>query len=431
MTVPSTGPQQNWAGNLRYGAREIVRPRSIAEAQAAVSRETRVRPLGTRHSFSTIADSPGVLLELDGLPTVLDIDADRMRVSVSAGTTYGLLGVELERCGLALRNTGSLPHISVAGACAVATHGSGDTNGNLATAVIGVQLITADGSLVELSRESDPRDFDGIVVSLSALGVFTRLDLSIEPTFEVRQDVYEGLSWERLEQNFDAITSFGYSVSLFTKWTDQPLSRILVKSRRDQLGSECPPEELFGARPIGARPPNSKRNNLTNRDGSFGPWNERLPHFRSDANPSHGNELQSEYFIAREHATAAFAALRSMAGRIHPLLIIGEIRTVAADSLWLSPSYGMDAVALHFTWTGDSTAVTALLPELEEALADFSPRPHWGKLFARGIEDIAPLYERHADFVRLAERFDPRLKFHNRFLERNVLPRDKRFLDGP
>jgi alditol oxidase len=420
--VESIGAGVNWAGNHRYAARTLHRPTSVEQVQELVARAANVRVLGSRHSFNDIADSEE-LISLEALPDDVVIDPDAATVSFAAGLRYGALVESLARAGLALHNLASLPHISVAGAVATATHGSGVANGNLATAVAGLELVTSAGERSWIAR-GDP-DFDGMVVGLGALGAVTRIALDVEPAYEVRQRVFEGLRWEALAGNFDDIMSSGYSVSVFTRWLET-VDQVWVKSRLDQ--PERTGTELFGAclaaadrHPIlgiDAAP-------ATPQLGRPGRWHDRLPHFRMGFTPSAGEELQSEYLLPRRHAVPAIDAVRALADRIRPLLLVTEIRTVAADRLWMSTSYGEDSVAVHFTWKQQPEAVAALLVPLEQALAPFGARPHWGKVFAAGAASIAPRYERHADFVALADRLDARGAFRNAWLEERVLGSDR------
>lgn len=408
----------NWSRTYAYGARRIHRPRSVDEVREIVAAASRVRALGTRHSFNELADSPGGdLVHLGDLPPDIAIDGDAMTVSASGAIRYGELAAYLQERGYALHNLGSLPHISVIGACATGTHGSGDANGSLAEAVSAVELVAADGRLVTARRGDD--GFEGMVVSLGALGVLTRVTLDIRPTFDVRQDSYVDLAWPDLLDRFDDIMASAYSVSLFTTWT-RGIDQVWLKTR---LGAEPfePPPALHGVAP---QPPEqwatliSPDPNLTERGGVPGPWSLRLPHFRLDATPSHGDEIQSEYFVDRSDAVGAIDAIRALGERLAPLLLIGELRTVAADSQWLSPTYGRDSLALHFTWRSDPAGLAAVLPELEAALAPFDPRPHWGKAFGHGRERIAATYERLDEFRALAARFDPGGTFRNEFLRR-------------
>jgi len=410
--------ERNWAGNLLYSAGRLHRPTSIAQLQELVASSERIRVLGSRHSFNAIADCDE-LVSLRGLPTELLIDSGTSTATCGAGLTYGELAPALQAHGLALANLGSLPHISVGGAIATATHGSGDRLGNLATSVAALELVTSSGELLALRRGD--ADFDGAVVGLGALGALTRVTLDVEPTYEVTQRVYERLPWRAIDEHFDELSASGDSVSVFTLWGEEA-GALWVKRR---AGAEAAAAgECFGARAaasarhpiVGADPAAA-----TTQLGVPGPWHERLPHFRLDFTPSAGAELQSEYLLDRRDARAAIETLRALAPRIRPLLLVSEIRTVAADRLWMSPEYGRDSVAIHFTWKPDQGAVERLLMSVEGALEPFAPRPHWGKLFAAGAAEIAARYERRRDFAALLGRVDPRRAFVNDWLARRVL----------
>ena len=411
----------NWGGNYAYRAGSLHRPESVEEVQEIAAAAPHLRVSGSRHSFTAIGDS-AVLLSLDALPADVIVDHAASTVSFCGGVSYGALAGVLAAEGVALHNLASLPHISVAGAVATATHGSGDANGNLATAVAGLELVTSSGELIRASR-GDP-DFDGLVVGLGALGAVTRVTLDVEPAYEVRQRVFEGLGWEALYERFDELSASGYSVSVFTRW-DDVVDQVWVKTRVDDE-PEQRRDELWGARratlerhPILGLDPV----NCTPQLGVAGPWSERLPHFRMGFTPSNGEEIQSEYLLPRRHAAAAIRALRGVTGTIRPVLQVSEIRTIAADSLWMSPQYGQDTIGIHFTWKRAQEAVERALVAVEAALAPFDARPHWGKLFLADATVIAPLYERLPDFARLVERLDPRGAFRNDWLERRLLGR--------
>jgi xylitol oxidase len=410
--------EKNWAGNFAYTARSLHRPTSLEQVQQIVRAAPSVRVLGSRHTFNTIADS-AELISLADLPADVSIDRAAGTVSCSSALSYGTLARALEAEGLALHNLASLPHVSVGGAIATGTHGSGDRNGNLATAVAGLELVTSNGEVVRASRGD--AGFEGMVVGLGALGAVTRVTLEVEPTYVVRQTVYENLSWQALFDNFDAVTSSGDSVSLFTAW-GASVDQVWVKSR---VGEKTPPDadELFGAHaarvdvhPLAGADPA----NCTPQLGEPGPWWERLTHFRVEHQPSAGDELQTEYMLPRVHALSAIEAIRGLATRIAPLLFTAEIRTVAADKLWLSPEYTRESVCLHFTWRPDQPAVEALLVDMESALAPFEARPHWGKLFMLEADAISRLYPNLADFLRLADKVDPRRAFSNHWFATHV-----------
>ena len=409
----------NWAANYTYRAERVHRPSTLEQLREIVAAAPRVRALGSRHSFSDIADS-AELVTLAGLPADVVVERGARTVSFGAGLTYGDLAGALRHEGLALHNMASLPHISVAGAVATATHGSGDASGNLATAVAGLEIVTSDGELITASRGD--ADFDGLAVGLGALGVVTRVTLDVEPAYEVRQRVFEGLTWDALYGHFDEITATGDSVSLFTGWA-QGVDQVWVKSRvRD--GPEPVRGDLFGAPAATAERhpiPGHDPINATPQLGRPGLWSDRLSHFRLGFTPSSGEELQSEFLMPCEHAVEAIQAMRALGDRIRPLLQVSEIRTIAADRLWMSPEYGRDTVAIHFTWIPAPDAVARVLADVEAALAAFEARPHWGKVFLARAATLAPLYERLPDFICLIERYDPRGAFRNPWLEAHVL----------
>ena len=396
----------NWAGNVAYRAARVHRPGSVDELRAIVAAAPRIRALGTRHAFSDMGDS-AELVATSGLPRVVEPDRAAGTVTVSAGLTYGELAIALD--GLALHNLASLPHISVAGAIATATHGSGDRNGNLTTAVTALELVTADGSLLTVARGDE--DFAGMVVGLGALGVVTRVTLAAEPPFDARQRVFERLRWDALLEHFDAITAAGDSVSVFTLWGDDA-GDVWVKTRATEAPEEMR-RDLFGAAAAAVEHhpiPGLDPVNCTPQLGVPGPWYDRLPHFRMGFTPSSGEEIQSEYFVARADAAAALRALRAVSDRIRPVLQVSEIRTQAADELWLSPQYRQDTVSLHFTWRRDPAAVELALSAVEAALEPFGARPHWGKAF---LQAPGGRYERLGDFAALAGRLDARGAFRN------------------
>jgi xylitol oxidase len=411
----------NWAGNYTYRARRLHRPSTLEQVQEIVASAHQLRVVGSRHSFTDIGDC-AELLTLDRLPAEVVVDHSERTVSFTAGLTYGELAGALGGEGMALANLASLPHISVAGAVATATHGSGDANGNLATAVAAMEVVTSDGEVMTASRGD--ADFSGLVVSLGALGVVTRITLDIEPAYDVRQRVFEGLRWEALFEHFDAITSSGYSVSVFTRWAET-VDQVWVKSRV----SEAP--ELVRGALFGAAAATADRHPILGLDpvncspqlGAPGLWSERLPHFRLGFTPSSGEEIQSEYLVPRRHAVAAIEAVRSLADTFRALLQVSEIRTVAADRLWMSPQYGRDTIGIHFTWRSQQEAVERALVEIEAALTPLEARPHWGKVFLADAKTIAPLYERLHDFAALVQRTDPRGAFRNDWLDTRLLGR--------
>jgi xylitol oxidase len=416
----------NWAGNFSYSTDHLQEASSVEQIRSLLRSEDKVKVLGTRHCFNSIADSRHNLLSLKPMHQVVALDAGARTVTVDAGITYGKLCPYLDSQGFALHNLASLPHISIAGACSTATHGSGEKNGNLATAVSALEIVTAAGEVLKLSRKADGEVFRGAVVGLGALGVITRITLDIQPTYAVRQYVYENLPLDQLQEHFDEIQSSGYSVSLFTDWQKRRINELWIKSRVGDGPAFAAPPEFFAAKlavrnlhPIAEL----SAENCTEQMGVSGPWYDRLPHFRFGFTPSAGKELQSEYFVPRRNAIDAILAVERLRDQVTPHLLISEIRTIAADDLWMSTCYRQPSVTIHFTWKQDWPAVSRLLPVIEKELSPFQPRPHWGKLFTLSPAKLRTRYEKLADFIQLAAKYDLKGKFRNDFLNTNLFAR--------
>ncbi len=425
MAWASDGKLTNWSGNITYSTSDVQEAATLAQIRAVLRSRDKLKVLGTRHCFNSIANSSHSLLSLKPMHEVVSLDAGARTVTVEAGISYGQLCPYLDSKGFALHNLASLPHISIAGACSTATHGSGEKNKNLASAVSAFEFVTAGGDLVKLSRESGGDAFHGAVVGLGALGVITRITLDIEPTYTMRQYVYENLPLAEVKDHFDDIQASGYSVSLFTDWQKQRFNELWIKSRDGQGRPFAAPPKLFGAtlatrnlHPIAEL----SAENCTAQMGVPGPWYERLPHFRMGFTPSAGKELQTEYLLPRSHAIEAILAVERLRDQVTPLLLISEIRTIAADDLWMSTCYQRPSVAIHFTWKPDWPAVKRVLPVIEKELAPFQARPHWGKLFTMPPAVLQSRYEKLPGFLQLAAKFDPSGKFRNDFLNTNVFP---------
>ena len=409
----------NWAGNLTYGTTDLIRVSSVAEAGDAVRRFDRLKVLGTRHCFNHIADSRDRFLSLAAPNRVIALDTQRHTVTVESGIRYGELAVWLHAKGYALHNLASLPHISVAGGCITATHGSGVHNANLSSAVRAIELITASGEIVEFSNEKNSELFAGSIVNLGGLGVVTQVTLAVQPTYQISQYVFENLPIQTLEHHFLEIMSAGYSVSLFTDWRNGNIGEVWIKSKVGEGHSFAGQQELFGATAATKDLHPIRRlsaENCTPQMGVPGPWHERLPHFRMGFTPSAGKELQTEYFVPREHSFEAIKAVEQLHDQISPHLQITELRCIDADDLWMSPCYHQPSTTIHFTWQPDWPAVSKLLPLIEAQLAPFHAKPHWGKLFTISHERLAALYPRMPDFQHLLRERDPKGKFRNDFL---------------
>ena len=417
---PNINMRKNWAGNYQYKAENLHQPHTVEEVQALVKKPGKHKALGSRHCFNDIADTPLDQISTEHLNKISAIDQQANTVTVEAGARYGQFAPQLHQQGYALHNLASLPHISVAGACATATHGSGVKNGNLATAVAAIEFVNAGGEIINLKRGDE--NFNGAVVNLGAMGILTKLTLDVEKTYEVRQDIYQDLPLPSLQNHFEEILSAGYSVSLFTDWQNKNISQVWIKQRvnNDTKNSGA---DFFGARAATKNlHPITKLSaeNCTEQMGVAGPWFQRLPHFKMGFTPSSGEELQSEFFVPRENALDAILALEKKGDQILPQLMISEIRTIAADDFWMSPCYRQDCVAIHFTWKQHTSEVMKLLPMIEAELAPFKYRPHWGKLFTMAPSVLQERYEKLPAFLALVKEHDPQGKFRNAYLDLNI-----------
>lgn len=426
----STVAGKNWAGNLIYSARYLTEPQSREELATALRNiQGPIKFLGSRHCFNNIADTDGTLislarlepLTLNGIEVAVSAqDQSRGTVKVPGAITYGALAQRLDSQGWALSNFASLPHISVAGSIATGTHGSGDTNPGLVGQIESLEIMTPTGQIRTAHRDGSGDIPFEAAVHLGALGAVISVELHVEAQYQMRQDLFTGLGWDQLWENFDAITSSAYSVSMFTRWYTDQVDQVWLKSRTTPDLKAAEGDTFFGAprattklHPL----PGVDPVHCTEQLGEPGPSHERLAHFKMGFTPSKGQELQSEYLVPRRHAVAAIQAVRALGDKIRPLLFVSEIRTIAADGAWLSPTGQEDSIGLHFTWHQQEVKVMRLLPQIEAALAPFEARPHWGKLHRFGREQLAPLYPHMNDFVALARECDPQGVLANRYLK--------------
>jgi alditol oxidase len=416
-------PRTDWSGSYRYSTDKVFQPHSISDVQDAVRSVPAVRALGTRHCFNGIADSEVAQISTLNLNDI-SIAPDGRTVTVGSGIRYGDLAALLDARGFALHNLASLPHISIGGSVATATHGSGMHNGNLATAVSGIEFVSADGAVHTLSRDNDADKFVGAVVGLGSIGIVTRVTLALQPRFDMTQTVYQNLPFSELEHHFAEIMGCAYSVSIFTDW-QASAGELWIKHRVDQVGASTPEPRFHTAilatqklHPI----PNHPAEACTDQLNTVGPWHERLPHFKLDFTPSSGEELQSEFFVPFDCAYAAVRAVETLRDKITPHLYITELRAIAADDLWMSTAYQRLSLSIHFTWKRKPDAVLNLLPQIEAKLAPFQARPHWGKLHTMKAAQIAALYPRLNDFLTLTRQYDPQGKFSNQYIRDHVGP---------
>ncbi len=411
----------NWAGNLQYSTNNVYYPKTVEEVQEVVKRCNKVKALGSKHSFNTIANSKDNFISLSNLNKVVSLDKANNTITIESGTRYGDFAPYLDQHGYALENLASLPHITVAGATATGTHGSGVTHGNLSSQVAAIEFVNAKGDVINLSKK-DGDKFYGAIVNLGAVGIVTKATLNVIPTFKMKQVVYMNMPMSALKDHFADVESKGYSVSLFTTWANKNINEVWVKSVANDNDSPAP-HELFGAtlatknmHPVQEQ----SAENTTDQMGVPGTWYERMPHFKMGFKPSTGKELQAEFFVPIEHAYDAIMAVETLNEKITPHLFITEIRTIKADDLWMSPCYKQTAVAIHFTFKQETDAVMQLLPLIEQQLMPFNVKPHWAKLFTLDPKILQSRYQKLANFKQLVAEYDPDGKFRNDFLEKNL-----------
>jgi xylitol oxidase len=411
----------NWAGNYTYSTDNLVAPKTVEELQELIKSYKKVKGLGTMHCFNGIADSKFNQISTAALNKVISLDKENQTITVESGIKYGEFCEYLDKNSFALHNLASLPHISVAGACSTSTHGSGISNGSLATAAIALEMVNGNGEVVRLTKEKNREEFLMAIVSLGALGIITKVTLKVQPTFKMKQVVYQNMPMAALEKDFEKIMASGYSVSLFTDWKNKNVSEVWIKVKSDDVKEFAP--EFYGAKlanknlhPIASADPV----NCTDQMGVDGTWFERMPHFKMGFTPSSGKELQAEYFVNIKDAYAAFMAVEKLNEKVAPLLFITEIRTIAADEIPMSPFYKKTCLAIHFTWKQEVDAVMALLPEVEKALEPFGARPHWGKVFTLKPNVLQSRIEKLNEFKALMIKHDPEGKFRNDFIDTNL-----------
>jgi xylitol oxidase len=393
-----------------------LQPESLAELQELVRSNAKLRVRGTAHCFNEIANTSSYAINLSKMPQTIEINPESNSVTVAAGLKYGELAPVLHEQGWALNNLASLPHISIAGSISTGTHGSGIKNQNLANQVLSFDLVTAEGELRHINRANPA--FNALVVGLGLGGIVYQYELKIEPTFEIRQVIYPEIPLDVLQRSFDQIMGTAYSVSYFTDWGSNQVGNLWCKFR----DGEVIPESIGGSakadkkyHPIPSVDPVA----CTDQLGEAGYWHERLSHFKLDFTPSVGEEIQTEFFVDRKNAAAAIEAVSKLGADITPLLWITELRTIAADALWLSGAFQRDTLAIHFTWKKDD-AIYSVIEKVETALRPFNYRPHWGKEFTADAQYLKSVYPKMSEFKALVEALDPTKKFENSFTRKVV-----------
>ncbi|KAI1701064.1 FAD binding domain-containing protein [Ditylenchus destructor] len=412
----------NWGDNFLFSTQNIQYPTTVEEVQEIVQNADKVRVVGTRHSFSTCADSPDTILSTLALKNIIGFDDSVPSITVQAGIAYTDLNPYLQYLGFALPNLATLAEISVGGASQTGAHGSGLSNQCLASHIRSLKIVLANGTLATYGP-NDP-ELKAIALGVGAFGVITQVELKVEPTFNITNYFFLNMTAQNLYDHFDEIENTGYTAQLFTDFSTPGVwGQIMIMDRSGSNANIGSLQNLYGATrattkvsPILALPPTY----LVDQ-GVEQPWYFGLVDYHLGLSGFDGGEIQSEYFLPYENAVAAIKAVTTLSDLIAPRVHTMLIRTIKGDDLWLSEMYSQSSVvAIHFTWKLNMTAVMEVLPQIEQLLIPYCAKPHWGKVFAQGPETFLHCYPKLADFKQLAEQLDPTHKFRNQFLEDNV-----------
>uniref|UniRef100_A0A915D0Y3 FAD-binding PCMH-type domain-containing protein n=1 Tax=Ditylenchus dipsaci TaxID=166011 RepID=A0A915D0Y3_9BILA len=420
-------PLLNWGGNFNFSTQDIKYPTTTAGVQQLVKEcKGKIRPVGTRHSFSEIANTNDTLICLVHMNLILSVDPSVPSVTVQAGITYTDLIPFLQSIGLAIPMMASLGEISIAGAINTAVHGSGAGIGNLATQVLGLQMVLADGSVVQYSKGQNDTELAAATVGLGALGIVTQVTLQAQPTYNLAINVFENMDMSVLDTQLYNITHSGYAINMWSTFgTPGVLDQVWITTKVDSNGVNAygNVSQLYGApaataqsSPIAALPPTY----VVPQMGIVGPYYERLTDYDLGLSGQEGQQTQSEYYVDFDDFVPALKALQTLSAEINAVVYVALFRITEKDELWMSPQYKKTTMAIHFSWQPKLDQVMALLPKIEAALAPFNPIPHWGKLYTLKPEQYLPLLPKYPEWREQVELHDPTHKFRNKWLEENI-----------
>jgi L-gulonolactone oxidase len=425
----------NWAGNQSCAPAGIHRPRSEAELVAIVERAAtagrHVKVVGAGHSFTPLVCTDGDLVDLRDYSRVLAVDSDAGTATVEAGIPLSRMSVELARHGLAFENLGDIAYQSIAGATSTATHGTGLRFGNLSSRIVGLRIVTGDGSVVEATLDQNPDVLDVARVGVGALGVLSTVTVQCVPSFnlhavEQAEPVDEVL--ERWEDEITGNDHFEFFWVPGTRWaltkrnrrTDEPVApRPRWRAIRDDYVLSNLAFDLTCR--IGRRRPD-----LIPRVAKLVPSTGRsvytAPSHTVFASPRLVRFYEMEYAIGREHLVEALNRVRELVRSLGvPISFPVEVRVVAADDIPLSTAHGRETayIAVHVY---QGTSYDQYFQGVEHIMDDYGGRPHWGKLHFQDASTLAPRYPRWGEFQAMRSRLDPDGRFTSPYLDRILGP---------
>ena len=422
----------NWAGNQTCAPFALERPSTESElvhiVKEAAAHDRRVKVVGAGHSFTPIACTDGHLIDLSDYGRVLEHDAAAGTVTVQAGISLSTLCDELDRLGLALENMGDIAYQSIAGATSTATHGTGTAFGNLATQIVGLRLITGDGSVVDCSPSENADVLDVARVGLGALGVVSTVTLRCPPAFRLHA-IEKPVPVDDVLADFDGFMDSADHVEFY--WIPQTRWALTKRNRRTD-------------EPIAARGRAKEfLDDIVLGNGGFGlmcrlgrRWPRAIPQLakriptgpstveytdRSDkvfTSPRLVRFYEMEYAIPREAVPEALNRVRALVDRMNvPISFPVEVRVVASDDIPLSTAHGRKTgyIAVH-VYRG--TPYDQYFQGVEAIMNDYEGRPHWGKMHFQSAETLAPRYPRWGAFQAMRDQLDPERRFTNPYLDR-------------
>jgi FAD-linked oxidoreductase len=420
----------NWAGNQSASGITVETPRSVEDVSAIVARGGKVKAAGSGHSFTAIGRPEQVLLDMSGLQGIRRVDPDSCLVTVGAGTTLALLNRLLAGEGLAMTNLGDIESQTISGAISTGTHGTGRAFGGLATQVVGLEMVLADGSVVNCSAGERPELWCAARVGLGALGIVTAVTLRCEPLFALHAE--EGpMPLDELLDRFEELVAGNDHFEAYwfphTRWTltkrnnRLPLADGLEKlpAWKEWLDDELLSNTVFGwVVAAGKRWPGLVP--LGNRIAAkaLGTRSFTDVSYKVFTSPRRVRFREMELAIP---AAAMVDAVRDVTAAIErsglKVSFPVELRVAAADDIPLSTASGRDSgyLAVHLPATVDHHDYFGLVASVLDA---YGPRPHWGKLHDLDADALRGRYPRFDEFVALRDRLDPQGVFSNEHLDR-------------
>ncbi|MEX3106326.1 FAD-binding protein [Streptomyces sp. V2] len=427
-----SGTWHNWGGNVVARPAREVEPASVEELTAAVRQAAedglKVKAVGTGHSFTSIAATDGVLIRPQLLTGIRTIDRDTMTVTVEAGTPLKRLNMALAREGLSLTNMGDIMEQTVSGAASTGTHGTGRESASIAAQIKGLELVTADGSVLTCSEKENPEVFAAARIGLGALGIVTAITFAVEPLFLLTARE-EPMPFERVLAEFDDLWAenehfefywFPHTGSTNTKRNNRsagprrPVSRVKGWVEDELLSNGVFQAAQWVGRAVPATVPTIAQ--VSSKALSARTYTD-IP-FKVFTSPRRVRFVEMEYAVPRAVVTEVLRELRTAVERSGLRVSFPvEVRTAPADDITLSTASGRDSayVAVHMV---RGTAYQAYFTIAERIFTAHEGRPHWGKVHTRDAEYFSRVYPRFGEFTALRDRLDPDRLFQNDYLRR-------------